>query len=116
MNSSEFISMMISHLSNWNTHITNRLRKLHSCLYALFESIDLNLKGLLNWQDLSNYVMGKAATSNSNNSHNNTDISKQYSLDENFRFASKVITNIKKILYISDLDKIIFFEEGSDLI
>jgi len=60
-------------------------------------------------------VVGKAARSNSNNSHNNTNISNQYTLEENFQFASKFITNFKKIMKISDLNKIIVFEESSPI-
>lgn len=41
---------------------------------------------------------------------------KQYSKQPNLKVNYKVITNIKKVVFINEIDRVAFFEEGSDVI
>jgi hypothetical protein len=52
--------MMKNHLKDWKVGIKNRDYKLLRSLSLLFDQIDINLNGLLEWEELSNYVLGKA--------------------------------------------------------
>ena len=56
----QFILMMKQHLKDWKLGIPNREYKLLRSLAILFDQIDLNLNGLLEWEELANYVLGKA--------------------------------------------------------
>ena len=60
LNVVQFILMMKNHLKDWKTGIKNRDYKLLRSLAILFDQIDINLNGLLEWEELSNYVLGKA--------------------------------------------------------
>jgi hypothetical protein len=55
--------MMKDHMSEWNVGVPNREYRLVRCLSILFDQIDLNLNGLLEWEELANYVLGKATGS-----------------------------------------------------
>ncbi|EAR86929.1 WD domain, G-beta repeat protein (macronuclear) [Tetrahymena thermophila SB210] len=108
----EFVIMMRHHLSDWRQDLTNREQKLNICLSNFFEQVDMNLNGLLAWDELSNFVMGKSVSLN----NKRKDVVKQYTkqdVDINYKVKSSII---KKVIYISDIDKVAFFEEGSCIV
>ena len=61
----EFIMVVKEHLLSWQPDISNRDFKLIRCLYYLFEEIDLNGDGYLDWDEFTNYVIEKATVLNS---------------------------------------------------
>ena len=60
MNLVDFILILKEHLLNWQTDITNREVKLMRCLANLYEEIDLNGNGTLEWDEFTNYIIDKA--------------------------------------------------------
>jgi len=64
MSLSEFILVVKEHLLSWQVDIPNRETKLVRCLTNLFEEIDLNGNGILEWDEFTNYVIEKATVLN----------------------------------------------------
>ena len=64
MTISEFILVVKEHLLSWQTDIPNREIKLVRCLKNLFEEIDLNGNGILEWDEFTNYIIEKATVLN----------------------------------------------------
>lgn len=51
MNLTEFILVVKEHLLSWQMDIPNREEKLIRCLVNLFNEIDLNGNGILEWEE-----------------------------------------------------------------
>ena len=99
------------HLGKWQTDLPNREVKLVRCLVNLFEEVDINGNGLLEWKEFQNYIIDKATVINSvrtRQQHIKPYTKSSYKPDR--KFASP----ISKILYIAHLDRIAFIEENSD--
>jgi hypothetical protein len=64
MNLIEFILVVKEHLLSWQTDIPNRDIKLVRCLTILFDEIDLNGNGILEWDEFTSYVIEKATVLN----------------------------------------------------
>lgn len=89
------------------------------CLCNLFEEIDLNGNGVLEWDEFTNYVIEKATVLN--NIKTKADEIKQYTKSPakpisaagkgiNYKFNNL----LTKIVYISHMDKLAFYEEGNN--
>ena len=85
--------------------------KLVRCLVNLFEEIDLNGNAILEWDEFTNYIIEKATVLN--NITTKQDEIKQYTRS-NYKPDRKFNNLITKIIYIQDIDRIAFFEDGSD--
>ena len=77
----------------------------------LFDEIDINGNGILEWEEFTNYIIEKATVLN--NIKTKQDEIKSYSKNS-FRPDRKFNNLITKIIYMSDIDRIAFIEEGSD--
>ena len=64
MNITEFILVVKEHLLSWQVDISNRDIKLIRSLANLFEEIDLNGNGVLEWEEFTNYIIEKATVLN----------------------------------------------------
>jgi Bicoid-interacting protein 3 (Bin3) len=94
--------------------IPNRDEKLIRCLVNLFNEIDLNGNGILEWEEFQNYVIEKATVLN--NIKSKTDEIKNYTKAfikplDSLGMAKKFNLPITKVKYISSMDRIAFYEE-----
>jgi len=129
----DFILIVKEHLLSWQTDLTNREQKLIRCLLQLFYEIDLNGNGILEWDEFTNFIIEKATVLN--NIKTKQDEIKSYTLSTTklqFKAASvlksdevksesasiqpKFFNAINKVLYIPDIDRVAFYQEGSDKI
>ena len=128
----DFILVVKEHLLSWQTDLSNREQKLIRCLLQLFDEIDLNGNGILEWDEFTNFIIEKATVLN--NIKTKQDEIKSYTLsttklqfkasnllksDEAKSDATvfpKFFNAISKVIYIPDIDRIAFYQEGSDKI
>ena len=99
------------HLNKWQLELPNREIKLIRSLVNLFEEIDINGNGILDWHEFTNYIIEKATVLN--NIKIKQDEIKQY-VKSQFRPDKKFENLITKVIYISHIDRIAYIEEGSD--
>ncbi|CAD8135461.1 unnamed protein product [Paramecium pentaurelia] len=111
MEVTEFILVVKEHLLSWQLEISNRDIKLIRQLVNLFEEIDLNGNGKLEWEEFTNYIIEKATVLN--NIKSKQDEIKLYT-KSNMKPFKKFTQIITRVIYIKEIDKIAFFEEGSD--
>ena len=111
MDMTDFIMIIKDHLIHWQLDIPNREKKLIRCLSLLFYDIDLNGNGNMEWDEFTNYIIEKAAVLNTMK-NKNEEIKSYHS--SNLKVNMKFSQPIAKCIYISIIDKIAFFEEGSD--
>ncbi|CAD8044697.1 unnamed protein product [Paramecium primaurelia] len=111
MEVTEFILVVKEHLLSWQLEISNRDIKLIRQLVNLFEEIDLNGNGNLEWEEFTNYIIEKATVLN--NIKSKQDEIKLYT-KSNMKPFKKFTQIITRVIYIKEIDKIAFFEEGSD--
>lgn len=107
----EFVMILKEHLLDWQIDIPHRDRKLTRCLALLYDEIDLNGNGILEWDEFTNYVIEKATVIN--NIKNKNEEIKSYSASMT-KLQKKFNALLAKSVYISDIDKVAVFEEGSD--
>lgn len=113
MDMNDFIMIIKDHLIHWQLDIPNREKKLIRCLSLLFHDIDLNGNGNMEWDEFTNYIIDKAAVLNT--MKNKNEEIKSYN-STSVKFNLKLNNPIAKCIYIPSIDKIAFFEEGSDTI
>lgn len=53
----DFISIVKQHLVNWQVDLPNRSYRMVRCLTNLFEEIDINGNGILEWEEFTNYII-----------------------------------------------------------
>lgn len=82
-------------------------------LTFLFNEIDINGNGDMQWDQFTNYIIEKATVLK--NLKSKADEIKHY-VRSKVRPKMKIDGTIQKSQYIEDLDKIAFFEEGSNKI
>lgn len=109
----DFITIIKDHLIHWQLDIPNREKKLIRCLSLLFDDIDLNGNGNMEWDEFTNYIIEKAAVLNTMKSKNE-EIKNYHPC--NLKIGMKFTNLISKTLYIPLIDKIAFFEEEGDVI
>lgn len=134
----DFIMIIKDHLIHWQLDISNRERKLIRCLYLLFNDIDLNGNGMMDWDEFTNYIIEKAAVLNT--MKNKNEEIKTYNQTEMRLWFKQLINDsdrdfkdyfprkghekkkfkeiIARCIYINipNLKKIAFFEETSDIV
>lgn len=127
----DFILVVKEHLLSWQTDLSNREPKLIRCLLELYDEIDLNGNGILEWDEFTNFIIEKATVLN--NIKTKQDEIKSYTLSNTkiqVKSASiikqeegkadisvvqpKMFTSINKAIYIPDIDRLAFYQEGSD--
>jgi hypothetical protein len=111
MKITEFILVVKEHLLSWQVDISNRDIKLIRSLANLFEEIDLNGNGVLEWEEFTNYIIEKATVLN--NIKTKQDEIKMYT-KSSVRPDRKFQQIISKVIYIPEIDRIAFYEDGSD--
>jgi len=82
-------------------------------LANLFEEIDLNGNGVLEWEEFTNYIIEKATVLN--NIKTKQDEIKLYT-KSNVKPDKKFQQIISKVIYIPEIDRIAFYEDGSDCV
>ena len=107
----DFVLILKEHLPNWQIDIPFRERKLIRCLKLLFEEIDSNGNGTLEWNEFTNYIIEKATVIN--NIKNKNDEVKYYTHIP-IKFNKKFMNMIAKCVYIKDIDRLAVVEEESD--
>ena len=109
----DFIMIIKDHLIHWQLDIPNRNRKLIRCLSLLFNDIDLNGNGNMEWDEFTNYIIEKAAVLNT--MKNKNEEIKTYH-PTNTRANIKLSKPIVKCIFIKMINRLAFFEEESDRI
>lgn len=129
----DFIMIIKDHLINWQLDISNREKKLIRSLYLLFNDIDINGNGNMEWDEFTSYIIKKAAVLNTMKNKNEeikpynlTDMRlkmKAIKSDETKSFQTndtnsknKLKQVIAKMIYIDYIKKLAFFEEESDIV
>lgn len=109
----EFITIASKHLQFWQVDLPNREVRLVRYLTYLFNQIDINGNGDMEWQEFTNYIIEKATVLKNLKSKN--DEIKHYIKSE---VATKVKIDgcVQKVEYLHDIDKIAYYEEGSNMI
>lgn len=107
----EFVMILKEHLLDWQVDIIHRDRKLTRCLALLYDEIDLNGNGILEWDEFTNYVIEKATVIN--NIKNKNEEIKTYSASQ-IKLQKKFNNLLTKGIYIADIDKVAVFEEGAE--
>lgn len=113
MTMNDFIMIIKDHLIHWQLDIPNRQKKLIRCLILLFKDIDLNGNGNMEWDEFTNYIIEKAAVLNTLKSK--SEEIKNYHCTKT-KVNLKLTQPIAKCIYVSLIDKLAFFEEGSDVV
>ena len=119
----DFIMIIKDHLIHWQLDISNRERKLIRCLYLLFNDIDLNGNGKMEWDEFTNYIIEKAAVLNTMK-NKNEEIKSYHLTGMRFDTIKQVDSVVKKkfkaviskCIYIPTIKKFAFFEEESDIV
>ena len=68
LNKETFVSILKRHLLTWYPNIPNRSRILIKLLSRLFDEIDLNSNGDLEWEEFVNYIINSSYQQNNTNS------------------------------------------------
>lgn len=111
MNIVDFILVVKEHLLSWQIDISNREQKLIRCLMQLFYEIDLNGNGILEWDEFTNFIIEKATVLN--NIKTKQDEIKTYTLSTT-KLQTKFYIPIAKVVFMPDIDRIAFYQEGCD--
>lgn len=80
-------------------------------LTMLFDEIDLNGNGVLEWDEFTTYIIDKATVLDSMKSKNEE--VKAYT-PVRLKLSKKFESLLTKVIYLQDIDRIAFLEEGSD--
>ena len=109
----EFIIIAKKHLKFWQNDIPNRQIALMRYLTFLFNEIDINGNGDMQWDEFTNYIIEKATVLK--NLKSKADEIKN-DVRSKVKPKMKIDGIIQKSEYIDDIDKIAFYEEGSNKI
>ncbi len=107
----DFVLILKEHLLNWQIELPFRERKLIRVLIMLFDEIDLNGNGLLEWDEFTNYIIEKATVLN--NIKHKSDEVKNYT-PAHIKIGKKFPNLLTKAVYIEEIDRIAILEEGTD--
>ena len=102
LNKETFISILKRHLLMWHPNLPNREKTLIKLLSRLFDEIDLNSNGDLEWDEFVNYITNSSYHHNYENSVYSL---QQYSLSKNtidHQDISKSDLNQQKFNFMSD--------------
>ena len=116
----DFVLVVKEHLLSWQTDIPNRELKLIRCLAILFQEIDLNGNGILEWDEFVNYVIDKATVLNriktkadEIKSYTKSNIVPLHISEKGKPMNCKFNNLLTKIIYIPNIDRLAFIEEKS---
>lgn len=109
----EFIAIARRHLKFWQVDLPHREARLVRYLTSLFREIDINGNGDMEWEEFTNYVIEKATVLKNLKSKN--DEIKHYIKAEGPP-QLRVDSLIAKMEYLSDIDKIAYYEESANMI
>ena len=110
----QFVVILKEHLNHWRDDLPDRETVLVNLLVQLFEDIDMNGNGELDWDEFTNYIIEKANTINKQK-FNQIDSIKNYSLSSlKLSFSSE--KGIQKLINLEDIDRFGVIEEYSDTI
>ena len=125
LNKELFIAILKRHLLTWNPNIPNREETLVKLLSRLFDEIDMDSSGGLDWDEFSNYIIHVANSKKSEYSvytlqqyklsKENFDISISKSKDLN-DYSNNIINVINYCFYIEKFKSIGMSYEGSSKI
>ena len=102
----EFISITKKHLKFWQVGLPNREPRLVRYLSHLFNEIDINGNGDMEWEEFTNYIIEKATVLKNLKSKN--DEIKHYIKSEHVPRA-KADAPIQKIEYLPDSDRLAYY-------
>ena len=101
LNKETFVSILKRHLLTWHPNIENRTKILIKLLSRLFDEIDLNSNGDLEWEEFVNYIIsGSYQQSKENSSYNlhYYSLSKEEFFDHQDEFGNVIYnSSVKKI-------------------
>ena len=101
LNKETFVSILKRHLLTWHPNIENRTKILIKLLSRLFDEIDLNSNGDLEWEEFVNYIIsGSYQQSKENSSYNlhYYSLSKEEFFDHQDEFDNVIYnSSVKKI-------------------
>ena len=80
-------------------------------LTMLFDEININDNGVLEWDEFTTFIIDKATVLNSMKSKN--DEIKAYT-PVRLKLTKKFENLLTKVIYLEDIDRVAFLEEGSD--
>lgn len=96
---------------NWQKDLPFRETKLLRVLVLLFDEIDINGDGKLEWDEFTTYIIDKATVLNTMKTRN--DETKAYT-PLKLKINKKFEGLITRVIYLEDIDRIAFLEESSD--
>jgi|JI9StandDraft_1071089.scaffolds.fasta_scaffold273338_2 hypothetical protein len=102
----EFIAIVRQHLVAWQTDLLSREYRLVRCLTSLFDEIDINGNGILEWDEFTNYIIEKATILK--NLRVKSEEVKNYTRVP-IRLSIKPDSPIVKVEFIADLNRLAFF-------
>ena len=112
INKETFICILKNHLITWNYSLQNREEILIKLLSRLFEEIDINSNGLLDWNEFMNYTIN-AGSSNYHNDKNIKDplysIQKYIPCQKNLNYQDNKKANEIKFNYMSSTNKTVCY-------
>ena len=118
----QFIAILKNHLLSWHPEINNREKVLIKLLHRLFQEIDLNNNGSMEWSEFCNYIIhnsnnlasqvaGETKAINNSNYKN-----KFYSLSKTIIDTKDFAETISNMFYIEKFNLIGIIEEGKSII
>ena len=107
----DFILILKEQLMNWQKDLPFRETKLMRVLVMLFDEIDINGDGELEWDEFTTYIIDKATVLNTMKTRN--DETKAYT-PLKLKINKKFEGLITRVIYLEDIDRIAFLEESSD--
>jgi len=107
----DFVLILKEQLSNWQKDLPFREKRLLRVLSLLFDEINIKGNGVLEWTEFTTYIVDKATVLNTMKSKN--DEIKAYT-PVRLKIAKKFDALLTKVIYLEDIDRVAFLEEGSD--
>lgn len=116
LNITQFIAILKNHLLSWNPSLYNREKKLIVLLNRLFQEVDLNNNGSMEWSEFCNYIIHNSNTSNVSNEGGGGFRSKVYSLSKNIVNTKEHAEVISSMFLLEKYNIIGVVEEGKSII
>lgn len=105
-----FISLLKKSLKEWQPDLPNRDMKMTKCIHDLYKELDAGRNsGKIYWEKLTNYVINKVTQLKTTK----FDEIRQYTR-VNFKMKDKWMSHLHKVIYVEELDRLAFFEEGGN--
>lgn len=111
----QFIAILKNHLLSWHPNLPNREKKLIKLLHRLFQEVDLNNNGSMEWSEFCNYIIHNSNNSAALMGDEGGYKSKFYSLSKSFVDTKDYAEIISYMFYLEKYNLIGVVEEGKSV-